>query len=305
MTSVLAADAAATTEEHDKPRSLGRDALSDLIRRPVFIGSLLLIVLFLLMAAFPHLFTGIDPNHGDLDKSRQGPSAQAWFGYDSNGYSVYARVIYGARASIVVGVMTTLVTTVVGAAVGTLAGFYGRFVDTVISRLGDIFFGIPLLLGGVLILVSFPSDENTPYWVNIGKIVTALWLLGWPSFMRIMRASVMQVKSTDYVMAARALGARGPRILWRHVVPNALTPVIALATISLGGYIGAEATFSYLGIGLPPQVVSWGGMISDAQNYIQVAPHMLLFPAGALSLCVLAFIMLGDVVRDALDPKLR
>ena len=123
--------------------------------------------------------------------------------------------------------------------------------------------------------------------------------------MRITRSSVLQVRNSDYVSAARALGATGPRIISRHIVPNSIAPVIVVATISLGAYIGAEATLSFLGIGLQPPVVSWGVMISDAQKYVRVAPHMLFFPAVALSLCVLSFIMLGDTIRDALDPKLQ
>ena len=289
----------------EKPRSLGRDAWDDLRRRPMFIIALVLIVIFLLMAIVPRLFTAIDPVACDLAKSRATPSAEAWFGYDSNGCSVYARTIYGARASMAVGILTTLFVTIVGLFLGTIGGFYGRFTDTIVSRVGDIFFGIPLLLGALLVLVSFPSDEFTPAWLTIMKVVLALALLGWPSLMRITRSSVLQVRNSDYVSAARALGAIGPRIISRHIVPNSIAPVIVVATISLGAYIGAEATLSFLGIGLQPPVVSWGVMISDAQKYVRVAPHMLFFPAVALSLCVLSFIMLGDTIRDALDPKLQ
>lgn len=289
----------------EKPRSLGRDAWDDLRRRPMFLLALFLIIMFTLMAIAPRLFTGIDPLACDLSKSRETPSADAWFGYDGNGCSVYARTIYGARASMAVGVLTTLFVTITGLSLGTIGGFYGRFTDTIVSRVGDIFFGIPLLLGALLVLVTFPSDEFTPAWLTIMKVVIALALLGWPSIMRISRSSVLQVRGSDYVSAARALGATGPRIITRHIIPNSIAPVIVVATISLGAYIGAEATLSFLGIGLQPPVVSWGVMISDAQKYVRVAPHMLLFPAMALSLCVLSFIMLGDTIRDALDPKLQ
>jgi oligopeptide transport system permease protein len=270
--------------------------------------ALVLITLFVLMALVPRLFTSVDPTLPDLDKSRQGPSLESqasWFGYDSVGQSVYARTIYGARASILVGVIATLAVTVFGGLVGTLAGFYSRWVDTLISRIGDIFFGIPLLLGALLVLVSFPSDQSTPEMVTILKVVFAMAVLGWPSVMRIMRSSVLQVKNADYVMAARALGATGPRVIRKHIVPNAIGPIVVISTISLGVYITVEATLSFLGIGLQPPIVSWGVMISDAQTYIRIAPHMLLFPAAALSLCVLSFIMLGDVIRDAFDPRSR
>jgi oligopeptide transport system permease protein len=309
MTSTLAAPATPPGDVAepaiDKPRSLGSEAWEQLRGRPMFWISVVLIVLFTLMAIAPRLFTSIDPTQGDLSKSAEPPSSEAWFGYDALGQSVYARTIYGARASIVVGLTATLLVALIGGFLGTIGGYYGRLADTLVSRVGDIFFGIPLLLGSLIVLVSFPSDEFTPAWLTIGKVVFALVFLGWPTFMRLMRSSVIQVRSGDYVLAARALGASGPRIIRKHVVPNSLAPLIVVATISLGGYIGAEATLSYLGIGLQPPVVSWGVMISDAQNYIRTAPYMLLFPAAALSLCVFSFIMLGDVVRDALDPKSR
>lgn len=289
----------------ERPRSLGRDAWDDLRRRPLFILSVFLILVFVLMAVAPGLFTRTDPTACDLALTRQPPNAEAWFGYDTNGCDVYSRTIHGARASIAVGVFTTLLVTVVGLFLGTLAGFYGRRTDVLISRVGDIFFGIPLLLGALLVLVTFPSDEFTPAWLTIMKVVIALAVLGWPSLMRITRSSAMQVRGADFVSAARSLGASGPRLITHHIVPNSIAPVIVVATISLGAYIGAEATLSFLGIGLQPPVVSWGVMISDAQAYIRTAPHMLLFPATALSLCVLSFIMLGDAIRDALDPKLR
>lgn len=307
-TSPAAPSPDAAEPEVGKPRSLGSEAWEQLRGRPMFWFSLVLITIFLLMAVVPRLFTSVDPFEANLDLSRQPPSLDSqasWFGYDSIGRSIYARTIYGARASILVGLITTLAVTFIGGFLGTMAGYYGRLSDTLISRIGDIFFGIPLLLGALLVLVSFPSDQDTPEFVTIMKVVFALGILGWPSVMRIMRSSVLQVKNGDYVMAARALGASGPRIIRRHVVPNAVGPIVVISTISLGVYITVEATLSFLGIGLQPPIVSWGVMISDAQTYIRVAPFMLFFPAAALSLCVLAFIMLGDVVRDAFDPKSR
>lgn len=294
-----------TTVAVEQSRSLGRDAWEGLRRRPAFIIAAVLIVLFITMAVAPRLFTATDPLACDLSKSRQGPSSEAWFGFDTNGCDVYARTIYGARASIAVGVLSALFVLIIGLFLGTIAGFYGRTTDVLVSRVGDIFFGIPILLGSLIVLVSFPSDEFTPAWMTIMKVVLALVLLGWPSLMRISRSSTIQVRSADYISAARALGASGSHIIRRHVLPNSIAPVIVVATISLGAFIGAEATLSFLGIGLQPPVVSWGVMISDAQPYIRSSPYMLLFPATALSLCVLSFIMLGDVIRDALDPRLR
>lgn len=181
---------------------------------------------------------------------------------------------------------------------GGLAGFFGGWWDALLSRIADIFFGIPIILGGLVFLSVITSGS---VWPVIGFIV----LLGWPQISRIARGSVVSAKQNDYVQAARALGASNSRILLRHIAPNAVAPVIVVATIALGTYITLEATLSFLGVGLKPPTVSWGIDISAASTQIRNAPHMLLWPAGALSLTVLAFIMLGDAVRDALDPKLR
>lgn len=289
----------------DKPRSLTSDAWHDLRRNPIFIVSAIVIVVLVVMAIAPGLFTGKDPRACDLNLSRLPPGGDAWFGYDIQGCDVYTRTIYGARASIIVGVVTTIFVAVLGGLIGMFAGFYGGFIDSVLSRTTDIFFGIPLLLGGILVLASFPSGPGTPRWQTIFKVCIAMALLGWPSLARIMRSTVIQVKHADYVNAARALGGNAGRILRLHIVPNALAPVIVYATIVLGIFISVEATLSYLGIGLQPPVISWGVAINDAAGLIRQSPHMLLFPAAFLSITVLAFIMLGDAVRDAFDPRLR
>jgi oligopeptide transport system permease protein len=292
-------------QQADRPRSLTSDAWHDLRRNPIFIVSAVIIVVLVVMAAFPGVFTSKDPRFCDLNLSRQSPSADAWFGYDVQGCDVYARTIYGARASILVGTLTTIAVTIVGGLIGMIAGFYGGWIDSVLSRILEIFFGIPLLLGGVLVLASFPSNPGTPQLVTIGKVVIALTILAWTSLARIMRSTVIQVKHADYVSAARALGGGAPRILRSHVLPNAVAPVIVYATIVLGIFIGLEATLSFLGIGLQPPVISWGVAINDASTYIRQSPHMLLFPGAFLTITVLAFIMLGDAVRDAFDPRLR
>jgi oligopeptide transport system permease protein len=262
---------------------------------------------FVVMAVFPQLFTSTDPNFADLAKARERPSADAWFGRDGQGYDVYARTIYGARASILVGLFATLFTLIVGSVVGIISGYVGGWIDAVISRVGEIFLGIPALLGGILFLYLFPSDLETPLIVVVGKVAVVLGLLVWPVIARLMRSSVLQVKPNDYVQAARALGASPIRIIRSHILPNSLASVIVVSTINLGAFISVEATLSFLGIGLQAPAISWGIAISEASGIglIRAAPHMLIFPSIFLSLTVLAFIMLGDAVRDALDPKLR
>lgn len=289
----------------DEGRSLASDAWRQLKRKPVFWVSVALILLFIVMAAVPQLFTNVDPNAAILKQAREKPNADAWFGRDIQGYDIYSRTIYGARASILVGVFTTCATVVIGVLMGVLAGFYGGWLDAVVSRITDMFFAIPLLLGGILFMSTFPNNENSAYFVVVGKVVLVLSIFGWPSIARLMRSSVLQVKPNDYVQAARALGASPVRIIRSHVLPNALAPVIVVATINLGVFITVEATLSFLGIGLTPPAVSWGVAISDALVALRTVPHILFFPSIFLSLAVLAFIMLGDAVRDAFDPKSR
>ncbi|MCW2812304.1 MAG: transporter permease [Friedmanniella sp.] len=304
-----AGDAALVTgmDQSVKGQSVWASAWGELRRMPLFWTAAVLIVIFVVMAAFPSLFTNKDPDFADLRLAREKPDGNAWFGYDSQGYDVYARTIYGARSSILVGIFATAFTLVFGSLVGIVSGYFGGWVDALLSRLGDIFFAIPLLLGGILVLYTFPSNLETPYLVVVLKVVGALAILGWPNIARLMRSSVLQVKPNDYVQAARALGATPGRIIVSHILPNSLAPVIVVSTINLGAFIATEATLSFLGIGLQPPAISWGLAISDASGIglIRVAPHMLLFPALFLSLTVLAFIMLGDAVRDALDPKFR
>lgn len=289
----------------NEERSLASDAWRAMRRNPLFWVSATLITVFALMAIFPGLFTSTDPTEAVLSKSRQLPNSSAWFGRDIQGYDIYSRCIYGARASILVGVMCTLGTVLIGGIIGVMSGYQGGWVDSLFSRIGDVFFAIPLLLGAIIFLVSLPTFFNDNYFLIVLKVVLALVILGWPSLARLMRSSVIQVKPNDYVQAARALGASPNRIVRSHVLPNSLAPVIVVATINLGAYIAAEATLSFLGIGLQPPAISWGIDISAALVGLRTTPHMLFFPSVFLSLAVLAFIMLGDVVRDALDPKNR
>jgi len=292
---------------NEAARSLWSDAWAELRRNPLFWFSLVLIAFFVVMAVVPGVFTRIDPTLCELSNARRAPSAEHWFGTDVQGCDVYARTIHGARSSILVGVLASLATALLGGFIGVVSGFFGGWVDGLLSRIGDVFFAIPLLLGGIIILFTFPNPVGTPYLVVVLKVVAAIAILGWPSLARIMRSSVLQVKPNDYVQAARALGAGPGRIIVSHILPNAIAPVIVVATINLGAYIALEATLSFLGIGLQAPAISWGVAISEASGlgYVRSAPHMLLFPSIFLSLTVLAFILLGEAVRDALDPKLR
>ncbi|WP_189542621.1 ABC transporter permease [Streptomyces gelaticus] len=282
----------------EKPHSLWSDAWRDLRRNPVFLISSLVILFLVIISIWPSLIADQDPLNCNLGKAQEGSQPGHPFGFDGQGCDVYTRTVYGARNSVTVGVCATLGVTLLGGVLGGLAGFFGGWWDSVLSRITDVFFGIPVVLGGLVFLSVVVSST---VWPVIGFIV----LLGWPQVARIARGSVITAKQNDYVQAARALGASNTRMMLRHVAPNAVAPVIVVATIALGTYISLEATLSFLGVGLKPPAVSWGIDISAASQYIRNAPHMLLWPAGALAVTVLAFIMLGDAVRDALDPKLR
>ncbi|MFJ6559330.1 ABC transporter permease [Streptomyces sp. NPDC091412] len=299
----LAASEATTLERapggpEGKPRSLWSDAWRDLRRNPVFILSALVICFLVVIAIRPSLIASGNPLTCDLARAQDGPAPGHPFGFDGQGCDVYTRTVHGTRASVTVGVCATLGVALFGSVLGGIAGFFGGAGDAVLSRATDIFFAIPVVLGGLVLLSVVPSNT---VWPVVGFIV----LLGWPQIARIARGSVITAKQLDYVQAARALGASNSRILLRHIAPNAVAPVIVVATIALGTYIALEATLSYLGVGLKPPSVSWGIDISAASPYVRNAPHALLWPAGALAITVLAFIMLGDAVRDALDPKLR
>lgn len=288
-----------------KPRSLWSDAWHDLRRRPLFIISVLVIAFLAIVAIFPGLFTSVDPNYRQLSRSLEGPSGDAWFGYDVQGQDIYARVVYGTRWSLLVGAGASLITVLLGGSLGLIGGYFGGWVDGIISRIGEVFFALPFILGAIVILNSFRSAGVQSAFALVMMVMITVSVLSWPVAMRIMRSAAIAAKQQDYVKAARALGASPFRIIVKHMLPNCLAPVLVYATILLGAFIGAEATLSFLGIGLRYPAVSWGVMIADARNFVRVSPHLLLFPAGTLTITVLSFVMLGDAVRDALDPKLR
>ncbi len=283
--------------EHDRS-GFWRDTWRRLHRRPKFVIAALLILLIVLVALFPALFAHADPSYADPSQSLLGPSATHWFGTDLQGHDIYARTVYGARASVTVGLGATLLVFVVGGALGALAGFYGGWADAVVSRITDVFFGLPLLLAAIVLMQVL---HHRTVWT----VIAILALFGWPQVARIARGAVLEVRASDYVLAAKALGLSRFQTLLRHALPNAVGPVIAMSTIALGAFIVTEATLSYLGVGLPTSVVSWGGDINLAQTRLRAGSPILFYPAGALAITVLAFMMMGDALRDALDPASR
>ncbi|MBP1135491.1 oligopeptide transport system permease protein [Arthrobacter sp. PvP023] len=284
------------------PLSLWADAWRKLRRRPLFIISAVMIALIIVVALFPGLFTQVAPNDNcQLANSDGAPATGHPLGFTFQGCDVYSRLIHGTQASLMVGVFSVLFVLIIGVTLGALAGFYGGWIDAVIARLGDIFFALPLILGALVVSQLPFMRENRGVWT----VVMVLVILGWPQMARITRGAVIEVRNADFVTAARSLGVSRIGSLIRHVLPNALAPIIVLATMELGVFIVAEATLSFIGIGLPGSIMSWGNDIAAAKSSVRTNPAILLYPAMALSVTVLSFIMLGDALRDALDPKSR
>ena len=225
------------------------------------------------------------------------PSAEHPFGTDTLGRDILVRVIYGARVSLSVGVMATAISTIIGLVMGALAGFYGGIWDTIIMRLADIFLAFPYVLF-VVSLIAVLGRSLTNVFVAIG-------ILGWPSIARVFRSAILTVKENDYVDAARAMGASDARIITRHIFPNSVASIVVYATMNIGGAILTESSLSFLGMGVVPPTPSWGSMIQDGQAYLQTAPWMMIMPGLAILSTVLAFTLLGDGLRDALDVKMK
>jgi oligopeptide transport system permease protein len=284
----------------EKRSNLWIDAWRDLRGRPMFWISSALIVLVALVALFPGLFTSVSPTDNcQLSVSNAGPTAGHPLGYTKQGCDVYSRIINGTSTSLAVGFIVIILTTVLGIVFGAIAGFYGGWVDAVLSRIGDIFFSIPYILAAVVIMSVLSQYRS------VWSISLAIGIFAWPSTARVLRSEILRVKSADFVMASTALGVSRFKILMKHVLPNSIAPVIVITAISLAGAIVAEASLSFLGVGLGGDIMSWGNDINQAQSDLRVAPQTLIYPSIALSITVFAFIMLSELVRDALDPKAR
>ncbi|WP_336660691.1 ABC transporter permease [Leucobacter sp. USHLN153] len=284
----------------EKKSNLWLDAWRDMRGRPMFWISSAVILIVILVSLFPTLFTQVDPRACDLAQSNAGPEAGHVLGFQKQGCDIYSRIIWGTQTSVSVGLIVVLMTFVLGTIMGALAGFFGGIVDTILSRIGDIFFSIPYILAAVVVMSVLSAHRN------VFTIAIAIGAFSWPVTARILRAEILRVKNSDFVMASRSLGLSQFRTLVKHVLPNAIAPVIVVTTLSLSAAIVAEAVLSFLGVGLPPaQFMSWGNDIAQAQTDLRTAPQTLIYPSIALSVTVLGFIMLGEVVRDALDPKAR
>lgn len=265
---------------------------------PLAVTGIVLVSVFVMCAIFAPGIAPHPPAHIDLPKRLERPSATHWCGTDELGRDILSRLIYGARISIFVGGSVVLGSLLLGLIVGAIAGYYGgrvdRFVNVIIM---NAFLSFP----GILLAIAFVAFRGP----GIFNLVLALSLGGWVGYARLVRAQVLATREREFVEAARALGASDLRVIVRHILPNIIQPVIVQAAIGMAGAILAEATMSFLGLGVPPPTPSWGSMLNDARSHLFDAPHLVLFPALAVMLAVLSFNFIGDALRDYLDPRSR
>jgi peptide/nickel transport system permease protein len=257
-----------------------------------------MIVAFVICAIFAPWLAPQDPAYIDLPLRLMGPSAAHWFGTDELGRDILSRVIYGARISMLVGTCVVATSLTLGLILGSIAGYYGGFLDRFLNVIVmNAFMSFP----GILLAIAFVAFLGP----GLFNLVLALSIGGWVGYARLVRAQVLAVHEREFVEAARALGASDVRIIVRHILPNIIQPVIVQAAIGMAGAILAEATMSFLGLGMPPPTASWGSMLNDGRSHLFDAPHLVLFPAAAVMLAVLSFNFIGDGLRDYLDPRSR
>jgi peptide/nickel transport system permease protein len=269
------------------------------MNRLAYIGIFIAFVL-IVAAVFAPLIATHDPIVQNLSLRFAAPSAEHWFGTDSLGRDVFSRLVYGARISLQVGITVTAVSTVIGMIVGAIAGFYGGIIDKILS---GYIFNVFLAFPGLLLAIALVAFLGA----GLEKVILALCIIGWVGYARVMRGQVLKVREYDFVQAARALGANDFRILFTHILPNAIQPIIVQASLGMAGAVLSEASLSFLGLGIPPPAPSWGTMIEEARGLdtLYNAPHVLFFPGIAIALTVLAFNFIGDGLREYLDPKQR
>lgn len=277
--------------------SLYKDAWKRLRRNKLAMLGLAIVLFLILMAIFAPLLAPYDPIMRIKEDSSLPPSGTHLFGTDLLGRDIFSRVIYGSRISIEVGIVAVGISVILGLFFGALAGYFGRWPDAIIMRVADIFFAFPYILGAIAIMTILGP--------GIVNIFIAIGILGWAYFARVFRGSILSIKNKEYIEAAKALGASDTRIITKHIFPNAIAPIIVLATMNVGTAIIVEAALSFLGIGVQPPTPAWGKMLSEALDFIDIAPWMMLFPGLAIVFTVLGFVLLGDGLRDAFDPKMK
>lgn len=281
----------------EKPSSPWRDAWRSFAKNKIAIAGMSIVVFFILVALFAPLIMPYDHSKPDLINRLKGPSAEHWLGTDDFGRDILSRIIYGARISLWVGFSCVAGSILVGCTLGILAGFYGKWVDTIISRIFDILLAFPsILLAIAIVAILGPDLQNA---------LIAIAVINVPNFGRLIRSKVLSVKEEEYITAAKSIGMNDARILFQHVLPNSMTPVIVQGTLAVATAIIEVAALSFLGLGAQSPDVDWGKMLADSKSYLVQAPWTMIFPGLAIMLTVLGFNLMGDGLRDALDPKMK
>jgi peptide/nickel transport system permease protein len=299
LSAVEAKTAVSGTRRRDGSSGQFADIWSRYKRNKLALVGLVLVVVILLMAIFEPFITPYDPFEQNLLNTTAPPSGEHIFGTDVLGRDMFSALIYGTRLAMVVGISTMFMSVIVGVALGAIAGYRRGVIDSITMRFTDIFLAFPLLVGAILVVRAFGA--------GVFPVVIALVVFSWPTSARLMRGQVLALRESEYVEAARSIGATGTRIVTRHILPNAIAPVLVYAFTSVGVVVVAMASLSFLGVGVPADVPEWGRLISQSYTFIRVPgkAHLWLFPAAAIVITTLAFAFVADGLRDALDPKLR
>lgn len=280
-----------------EPASPWKEAFRQLIKNKLAVVGMFIIGFFILIAVIAPLISGYHFSTISGAGRLEGPSASNWFGTDDLGRDIFTRIVYGARISLMVGFFAVIGALVFGSLLGIIAGYFGRWIDMVISRIFDIMLAFPsILLAIAIVAILGPSLQNA---------LIAIAIINIPIFGRLVRSKVISIREEEYILAARAQGMKNGRILFHHVLPNSTAPIIVQATLGFGTAILEAAALGFLGLGAQPPTPEWGRMLSDSRQYIQSAPWTVLFPGISIMLVVLGFNMIGDGLRDALDPKMK
>ncbi len=289
-----------------KPRSLWTDALKQFRKHTLAVGGVVVLVLLSVMTMIGPMVWSQPIDKIDFAVSTQGPSLDHPMGTDDLGRDIFARILWGGRISLAVGVAAMLVAIFLGTMIGALAGFFGGFADSVLMRFTDMFLSLPTLPLLLLSIYLFRDSLRDKFGQTLGPFLLIVALIGitnWMTVSRLVRASFLSVKEKEFVEAAYCIGASRSAIMFKHIMPNVLGPVIVAATLAVGSAIITESTLSFLGLGFPPDVPTWGQLLQTAVNFMEIAPHMVLFPAAMIFLAVLSINYVGDGLRDALDPR--
>ncbi len=294
-TKTLAASSRAAREE-GTGRS-GRGLWAGVLRQRLAVIGLVIVGFFAIVAIVGPLVAPSGPTEQFSEYRLQGPSEQYWFGNDEFGRDIFSRLLYGARISFQVGVIAVGISAVIGVLIGLIAGYFGGWIDNIASLLMDVLYAFPTILLAIAIMAMLGN--------SLANVMIAIGIVNAPTFMRVIRGAVLSVRRTTYVEAAISVGGTTPRVMWRHVLPNVTAPLIVHASLNFAYAVLAEASLAFLGLGNKPPSPSWGSMVSSSYGFLQLAPWAAIFPGIAIALTVLGFNLLGDGLRDALDPRLR